>query len=320
MLDSVITPESLSTLESEAHQWLLSRPALPLPGRGQTLERWRALADIGAHDLCLAKVLEAHYDALAILAELGEPAPADDTVLAVWAAEGPQATLRPGTGADTLDGDKPWCSGASLVDAALVTVREDGACQLYQVGTGPHLQPHGDSWPATGMGRIPSVTVRFANAPARRVGQVDAYLQRPGFWHGGAGVAAVWYGAAMALVDAMQQSSGGETRDRLLGEATLAMVPAAALMRELAVMIDADPANPHREAVVRVRSVVERACTRVLDLAGRALGPAPMCTDRDHARRWADLTVFLRQSHADRDWCWLGEQARADEWSRPWAL
>ena len=43
---------------------------LPLPGAGNTIERWRALAAAAGHDLSLAKLFEGHTDALAILAEL----------------------------------------------------------------------------------------------------------------------------------------------------------------------------------------------------------------------------------------------------------
>ena len=46
---------------------------LPLPGSGGTLQRWRALVDLAADDLCVARLAEAHLDALAILAELGGP-------------------------------------------------------------------------------------------------------------------------------------------------------------------------------------------------------------------------------------------------------
>lgn len=48
---------------------------LPLPARGQTLERWRALACVAGHDLGLCKLYEGHTDALAIMAELGAPPP-----------------------------------------------------------------------------------------------------------------------------------------------------------------------------------------------------------------------------------------------------
>jgi hypothetical protein len=44
----------------------------------------------------------------------------------------------------------------------------------------------------------------------------------------------------------------------------------------------------------------------------RALGPGPLCLDEQHARAVADLTVYVRQSHAERDLAALGSLAAAD--------
>lgn len=44
----------------------------------------------------------------------------------------------------------------------------------------------------------------------------------------------------------------------------------------------------------------------MIDRVGRALGAGPLCRDADHARRVADLTVYLRQSHAEADLEQLG--------------
>lgn len=46
---------------------------LPLPGSGQTLERFSRLAQVAGHDLRLCKLFEGHTDALAIIAELDSP-------------------------------------------------------------------------------------------------------------------------------------------------------------------------------------------------------------------------------------------------------
>ena len=48
---------------------------LPLPGSGQTLRRWQALAEVAASDLALAKLFEGHTDALAIMASSVPPTP-----------------------------------------------------------------------------------------------------------------------------------------------------------------------------------------------------------------------------------------------------
>jgi alkylation response protein AidB-like acyl-CoA dehydrogenase len=297
-------------LLQQAREWLASHPALPPPGAGDTLERWRHLAHLGARDLCLAKVLEAHHDAEAILRELQAPPLAAGQLAAVWAAEGPAATLAFDARRSTLSGTKPWCSGAGWVDTALVTVRTDGKCRLYRADLrGARIQCDAQDWQATGMGRIPSATAHFDQVPAVEVGTADAYLQRPGFWHGGAGIAACWYGAATALAEPLQCSAKAAepgVAAGLLGQVDMTLSACAALLRELAALIDADPTRAHMTDVVRMRSVVERGCVQTLDLVARALGPGPMCMDQAHARRWSDLTVFIRQSHADRDWQQLG--------------
>ena len=44
---------------------------VPLPGGGRTPERLRRLAETAREDLSLAKLAEAHWDAVAILVEAG---------------------------------------------------------------------------------------------------------------------------------------------------------------------------------------------------------------------------------------------------------
>ncbi|RYF40336.1 MAG: hypothetical protein EOO27_47830, partial [Comamonadaceae bacterium] len=56
-----------STLGAALHELLGHCPRLPLPGKGDTLERWRSLQAVAALDLTLAKLAEPHWDALAIL-------------------------------------------------------------------------------------------------------------------------------------------------------------------------------------------------------------------------------------------------------------
>jgi hypothetical protein len=55
-----------------------------------------------------------------------------------------------------------------------------------------------------------------------------------------------------------------------------------------------------------VRALIERTASEVIDRVGRALGAAPLATDADHARNVADLLVYIRQSHAERDLATLG--------------
>ena len=96
---------------------------MPLPGGGETPARHRRLMEIGREDLSLARLAEAHWDAVAILAEAGRT-PEHGALYAVWASEIPDKplTLEGRDNSYAITGKKLFCSGAGLVDRALVTV------------------------------------------------------------------------------------------------------------------------------------------------------------------------------------------------------
>lgn len=291
---------------------------LPLPGSGLTAERWRRLAALAALDLTLGRLAEAHTDATAVLVELGaEGLVAGGGLWGLWAAEPPGAgaVARRQGEAWVLTGRKPFCSGASVLDRALVSATGPDGRRLFAVDV-RDVRPVPGTWPAVGMAASGSVTVDLPDVPARPVGGPGAYLDRPGFWHGAGGVAACWYGGAVGVGRALL----GEARRRDLGPHALAHLGAvdavlADLERSLehaADAVDADPqdtAGDARLRAARLRARVEAGATEVLDRVGRALGAAPVCLDAVHARRVADLPVYLRQSHAERDLAELGALA-----------
>jgi hypothetical protein len=304
---------------------------LPAPGGGATAPRWRALAEVAAHDLSLLKLYEGHTDALAILAELGAPG-APGALWGVWCAEPPDGRVvahRSGEGAVRLSGRKQWCSGAATVDHALVSCwDEQGLPWLAAVALDqPGVTVTADGWHAVGMAGSASVDVVFDDAEACLVGASGAYVRRPGFWHGGAGIAACWYGAAQALADhlhaAVRAGAACQAVDphRLaqLGAVDIALAGAAAVLREAAAAIDADPEADAGPLALRTRLAVEAAATLVLQHSTRALGATPLCRDAHFARLAADLPVFLRQSHAERDLAALGGMLSGAEES-PWGL
>lgn len=315
---------------------------IPLPGSGATLQRWQALAAVAAFDLSLAKLFESHTDALAILAELA-PGAAHAATLGswgVWAAEAPggRTTIVARTdGTHVLRGAKFWCSGALTAHHALLTTwQEDGSGpHLVQVNLrGPGLTVDASKWQAVGMAASASVNVAFDDAPAQRVGKVGAYLQRPGFWQGGAGVAACWFGGALGLAatlraavatdhvraqaNAAPANTAAMLRTIALGKVDVALRGTAAILREAAHWIDQHPQADAREVALRARLSAEQCANTVLDEVGRALGATPFCLDEKFAHAAADLPVFIRQSHAERDFAALGECVAATP--EAWAL
>ena len=293
---------------------------LVMPGQGDTLARWRLLAAVAQVDLAAIKLVEGHTDALAILAELHAPRPDAGSLWATWAAEPPTARLeaRPGPqGRALLQGTKAWCSGAAAVTHAVVSAwNADGQPVLVAVALNqPGVTVTNRGWHAVGMEATQSVEVDFAQAEARWVGTPGDYVGRPGFWHGGAGIAACWYGGACAIAQAVRQACAAAVRHqndtaaspalsfRLahLGAIEVALGQTAALLREAAAWIDAHPQDDAMATALRVRASAEATATRVLDHAGRALGATPYCRDPRYARMAADLPVFIRQSHAEQD-------------------
>lgn len=290
--------------------------ALPLPGSGRTLERWLALAELSAADLVLGRLAEAHVDALAILAELDSAALAESGQLwGVWAAEPPTGRVRADRTESgwVLTGCKAWCSGALLLDRALVTAHVEDARRLFAVEV-RDVVPVPGSWAAVGMAASGSVSVELAAVPAVAVGGPGDYLDRPGFWHGGAGVAACWYGGALGAARALLAAARTAVPDphalAHLGAVDALVSGLAAHLAVAAAEVDADPRGPAAQLrAVRLRARVEAGATEVLDRVGRALGAGPLCLDPVQARRAADLPVYLRQSHAERDLAGLGRLA-----------
>ena len=287
---------------------------LPRPGGGRTRDRWAILADLAEEDLSLARLAEGHADALAILAELGHATPPAGSRWGVWAAQppGPALTARRADRGWRLDGIKQYCSGAHSVTDALVTAAAPDGSRLFAVSTAD-LVPVAGSWPAVGMADSDTLDVRFAGIPAEPVSGPGSYIDRPGFAHGGAGVAACWYGGARGvgrtLLAVATARDVGPHALAHLGAVDIALHTARTVLDVAATGIDADPddgsgSGPLR--TLRVRAFVEAISTEVMQRVGRALGAGPLCHDEAHARRVADLTVYLRQHHAERNLAELG--------------
>jgi alkylation response protein AidB-like acyl-CoA dehydrogenase len=286
---------------------------LPMPAGGQTLERWQALACVAGHDLGLCKLFEGHTDALAIMQELQAPQPESGSTWAMWAAEPPQArvNVRYKTDSPLLYGRKAWCSGAGVLSHALITAwDEQDRQQLVAVRLDqPGITVTADGWRAVGMGATGSVEVLFDGAQGLAIGEPEAYLARPGFWHGGIGIAACWYGAARSIAQRLLQQAMKHDEPHALahlGAVDVALHSAATVLHGAAAQIDAAPCDNAERLARRCRGSIEHDAEQILMHAGRALGAGPYCKDAHFARLIADLPVFLRQSHAERDLAQLG--------------
>ncbi len=289
----------------------LVEDALPLPGAGRTAQRHRRLMEIGREDLSLARLAEAHWDAVAILAEAGRAA-APGALYGVWAAEKPgqalQLAAEPG-GGFALSGGKAWLSGAGLVDRALVTAGAPESL-LVEVDVRAHADRvvfDGSGWKTEAFRETRTAAGRFNAVPVAAEGVICGpgwYTGRPGFWHGACGPAACWAGGAAGLVEMAMRTSRQDAHTLAhLGAMRADVWALGAYLDAAGREIDAggDAGADARVRALTVRHLAEQACTDVLRRLPRALGPVPLAMDEAFQRRYQELDLYVRQSHAERD-------------------
>lgn len=313
-----MTPSELSARFRQLHE--SGALDLPLPGGGATSERLSRLACIADADVALARLAEAHTDAVAILAEAGlhaDPA----ALYGVWAAEDAEhrLELRVTPGGLTLVGSLPFCSGIGLVDRALVHAREGAGRWLVDVDlTVAGIVADLSVWQASAFAATCTGVVHFDDVSVSgdaRIGDDGWYLHRPGFWQGACGPAACWAGGAQGLVRiGLDEGSGrGDDPHRLahLGALTAIDWQLSAMLAAAGADIDAAPGDVKvaERTAGALRANVERAVTSVIDHFGRAFGPRLLAYDAEVARRVAEVQLYVRQHHGERDLARLGQLA-----------
>ncbi|MEB0267050.1 acyl-CoA dehydrogenase [Cryobacterium sp. 10I5] len=292
------------------------------PGSGRTERLFDTLATVAAADLTAARVVEAHLDALSILEQAAESGPGSHVdsgngrTWGVFAAEGRGTRLeaRQTESGWRLDGVKPWCSLAGELSHALVTAHtSETTRRLFAVDLRvPGITVSEGSWVARGLAALPSGPVDFRGVPAEPIGADGWYLERPGFAWGGIGVAACWWGGTVGIARRVYRDAGERTTDQVglahLGAIDILVTASGQALASAACAIDDGTATGAHGAVraARVRGLVARAAEVVIERAGHALGPQPLAFDARHAQRVADLQLYVRQHHAERDEAQLG--------------
>lgn len=293
----------------------LAAERLPPPGTGNTAARHRRLFEVALEDVSLAKLAEAHWDACAILEEAGQE-PAPGAVYAVWASRVPNCAT--GLYHGFLTGMKPFCSGLGLVDRALITLDEprDGLLELDLIAQHGSISIDVSDWSSLAFANTRTGRISFDGIEVDAssiVGAEGWYLERPGFWHGACGPAACWAGGAAGLLRYAKESSRSDAHTLAhLGAISAEVAGMEAVLARAAEEIDAAPEDvgeAHRRALV-VRHLIESACTRILTRFGRAFGPHPLAMDAETSRRFAEVELYIRQCHAERDLQQLGEAIR----------
>ncbi len=297
------------------------RQEMPLPGRGSTAQRHLQLMKFGKRDLSLARLAEAHYDAVAILAE-ADCIATDGAIYGVWASEIPGKGIELHRTREGLfvTGSKMFCSGAPLIDKVLVTATIPDH-RLIAIDLRAHAQTidiDDSAWMVRAFQETRTATVTFKNTPVSEsdiIGPAGWYLKRPGFWHGACGPAACWAGGAEGLVDyALKQTRRDSHTLAHLGAMEASVWSMKSFLESAGRQIDEcphDSVGAQRRALI-VRHIIEQACTDVLRRFARAYGPYPLSMSESISQRYEELDLYLRQSHAERDLEALAAVAQQD--------
>ena len=109
----------------------------------------------------------------------------------------------------------------------------------------------------------------------------------------------------MSLIDAATQLHKKDAHSRAqIGALQSIRWGFDAVLAQAGKAIDADPldnAGDARTRALKVRHLIERWCTEVLDRFGRATGPQLLAFDARVAQQHAALGLYIRQCHAEKD-------------------
>ncbi len=216
-----------------------------------------------------------------------------------------------------LTGTKAWCSGAEVRQSCACdgVARRRARARRRRDGPPVHLDRYHRSGRRVGMQATASADVRFDRTPATLVGPAPCVCAAAGVlaWRRGhCRVLVRRCGAdrphvARRLRTARRSASAGSSRR--------GRCRAGIRRRRVARNGGAYRRQSFRRRATRgdARTPCRRRSGDCRDDARRRArsAPAPLCRDARFARALADLPVFLRQSHAERDLASLGELVAA---------
>ncbi|MFT8243475.1 acyl-CoA dehydrogenase family protein [Roseomonas sp. BN140053] len=289
-----------------------------------------ALRLLGRASLPLGRLWEGHVNALRLVAEYGTPeqretAAADcaaGRLFGVWNSGDPAGLhLDPLDGAAEparfrLRGRKIYCSGAGLVERALVTATAAGAPPRMLLVPLPRDTDRADlsDWAPTGMGPSRTGTVEFTGLTLGQeavLGEPGDYLRQPGFSGGAWRFLAVQLGGLEALAEALRAhlnrtGRGGDAHQQGRLGSVLTAAETARLWVVSAAAVAEGGDRPTEEVVAYVnlaRGAVERAALDVLELVQRSVGLPAFLSPNPIERMARDLATYLRQPFPDGALC-----------------
>ena len=213
-------------------------------------------------------------------------------------------------------GGKGLCGGATIVDRALVTVRDGDEVVLVDINA-HHLALRFDrnTWHTEAFSATNTWTAHITRMPIdddHIVAPRPWYLDRVGFWHGALAPAACWAGGTIGLIDHCLRAAMGKSlsahQHAALGRLDIIRWQLDAHLDHAADDVAAHAAN--RTVAVttahRFRGSVAMSAEEAIALALRCFGPRLLAHDRWAATRIAELQLSVLQHHGDHDHEQLG--------------
>lgn len=292
-------------------------------GLGTDNAGWRGAARLlrllGRGNLSIARIFEAHVNALRLISLYGTKrhiqcaaeAARDGHLFALWVTDGAEPLRIVGSLAHGhLVGGKNFCSAAGHATQAVVTATSGDQVHLLHLEVAPSRRPYKIGQPPQGMratttGRMDLGGIVVSKASV--LGQPGDYLREPEFSTGAWRTCAALLGGLDALIDEMRTQLIARRRDShphqlaRVGQALIAQETAALWVFRAARITDGPgQADGDRHAYVNLaRIAVERACLDALQLVQRSLGLAAFVPPNPVERLSRDLATYLRQPAPD---------------------
>ena len=266
---------------------------------------------LGRTDVPMARLTEGHVDALRVLDQAGTK-PMPGAAYGVWASRSRASGIAARRTGDrwVLDGTLKFASGAGVVDRALVPVWPSPDVHVLLDLEVRDWTFDTDAWRTRAMeqSRSHQVTLTGFVTDATEIGPPRFYLERPGFFPGGVGVAAVWTGGVARICDLLALAVPRRTPTQVtrFGRLRTHLATATAIVRETASRLPDTPTDQLRVVSTLARAGVAQAVREVLIEARTLAGPAGLAFDEDLTRTVDDLAMFVAQQNEDGDAQWLG--------------
>ena len=305
-------------------------PPLPVTGHASAETLASLLCLVGQGNLSVGRILEAHINALHLIARYGSASHrAHKLLYALWVTDPPANGLRMRQAGNRirLTGGKQFCSAAGHATGAVVTaLDEDGATRLLAMPLGIGETVTALPSPLQGMRAAVTGAVDFTGCELSAdalLGQPGDYLREPDFSAG------AWRGSAVALGGLIALIDHGVNQLRLsgrldtphtqarLGQVFIARETSRLWVHAAARIAEDDTAqtNHRTTSVGLARIAVETACLDAMRLLQRSIGLSSFRQGTPVERICRDLSTYLRQPAPDEVLteaaCWFAAHPEA---------